>query len=120
MTAEAARTGISMNREGEEGCKRGAASKASQSAIGVWAVLVVAYRIYYTTFYDSEHETIKKKIKEMLNIEPIDHKSRIPGFRYIEVRRDEGLPGSLEEEIARIVKAVLGPNAYVRVDYIKV
>jgi len=82
--------------------------------------LVVAYRVYYTTFYDSEHERIKSKIRELFNIEPVDHKSRMPGFRYIEIRRDEGVPESLSEEIERIVKSVLGFNAYVRVDYIKV
>lgn len=81
--------------------------------------MVVAYRVYYTTFYDEEHEKVKKLLKELLGVEPVDHRSRVPGFRYLEFRSD-GLQSGLSGEIEKAVKSVVGEDAYVRVDYIRV
>ena len=79
--------------------------------------MVTAYRIYYTTFYDEEHERIVKQLAALLKKEPRIHQSRIREFRYVEFV-GEDLPRGLEEDIKRVVRSILGDDAYVRVDYI--
>lgn len=79
--------------------------------------MVKAYRIYYTTYCDEEHEKIVVQLAMLLKKDPIIHQSRIREFRYVEFS-GEDLPLGLEEDIKRIVKSVLGEDAYVRVDYI--
>ncbi|MEM1619986.1 MAG: hypothetical protein QXU97_01605 [Fervidicoccaceae archaeon] len=80
--------------------------------------MVKAYRFYYTTFYDEEHERVKAYIKGLFGIEPIEHTSRIPGFRWIEVRFTRELPKVNIESLIESLKKMLGGDAYVRVDVI--
>lgn len=79
--------------------------------------MVTAYRVYYTTFYDEEHERIVNLLRSILGAEPRVHVSRIREFRFVEFV-GKGLPQGLEEEIKRAIREVLGEDAYVRVDYI--
>ncbi|AFH42509.1 hypothetical protein IOK49_03390 [Fervidicoccus fontis] len=76
-----------------------------------------AYRIFYTTFYDDDHENVKKKLNELIGIEALDHKSFVKEFRYLEYRSESLKPG-LEEEIRRIAEEVLGKKSYIKVDFI--
>ncbi len=84
--------------------------------------MVKAYRVYYTTFDEELHKRIKEKLVKELGLEPIEHKSFINEFRFLEFRfekKNELKPG-LEERIKEIVREVLGEDSYVRVDYINV
>lgn len=73
------------------------------------------YRIYYTAYYDSEHEEVKRKLKEKYGVEPVDIKSSVlPEFRFLELPiAKEGL----QDEIAKIVSSIVG-SKYVKVDWI--
>lgn len=78
-----------------------------------------AYRIYYTTFYDDIHKKIVEALKATIGIEPIEHKSFIKEFRYIEFKSDELKPG-MEGEIAKVIKTILGESANVKIDFINI
>ncbi|ADL18753.1 hypothetical protein ASAC_0346 [Acidilobus saccharovorans 345-15] len=73
------------------------------------------YRIYYTTYYDSEHEEVKRKLKEKYGVEPADIKSSVlPEFRFLELPIAKG---GLEKEISELVSSIIG-SKYVKVDWI--
>lgn len=88
-----------------------------KGAIAEVNFMVRAYRVYYTTFYDDEHERIIEKLKSVLGVEPVIHSSMIKEFRYLEFIGNELVEGK-DEDIKKTVKEVLGEDAYVRVDYI--
>lgn len=79
--------------------------------------MVRAYRVYFTTFYEEESRAVTEKLRALLGREPIEHHSKVPGFKFLEFRGDD-LREGLEGEIKRAVLEALGPDAYVRVDYI--
>jgi len=73
------------------------------------------YRVYYSTFSDERHQEVIRAIKEMFNVEVVDHPSRVhPDFRYIEVFLEE--PGH-EDEISDLVK-LKAETMHVKVDWI--
>jgi len=78
-----------------------------------------AYRVFYTTFYEDEHERIKTALKELLGIEPVEHRSFISEFRYLEFKGDSLQPG-MDEKIREVLKSILGKEAGIKVDYINV
>gem|GEM_PF-1680249 len=90
-------------------------AKFDRGARGV----VKAYRIFYTTFYEEEHERVKVALKELIKEEPIEHKSFVKEFRYIEFKSDSLVPG-LENKIAEIVASIVGKEKGIKVDYINV
>jgi len=84
--------------------------------------MVKAYRVYYTTFDEETHRKIIEELEQELGLEPIEHKSFINEFRFLEFRfgKKDEIQLGLEDKIKKIVKKILGEDSYVRVDYISV
>ncbi|MGB9725314.1 MAG: hypothetical protein ACP5I2_05510 [Fervidicoccaceae archaeon] len=80
---------------------------------------VKAYRVFYTSFYESEHEKVKEILREIVGIEPIEHKSFIGEFRYLEFKSESLKPG-LEAKIYEALASILGKDKGIKVDYINV
>ncbi|MEM0021701.1 MAG: hypothetical protein QW039_04260 [Fervidicoccaceae archaeon] len=78
-----------------------------------------AYRIFYTTFYDDEHNKIKEILSNLMGMEPIEHRSFVKEFRYIEFKGESLEPG-LEKKIVEIVSSIIGKERGIKVDYINV
>lgn len=80
---------------------------------------VRAYRVFYTTFHEEEHQKVKELLRSIVGVEPIEHISFIKEFRYLEFKNDALNPG-LEAKIYETVASVLGKDKGIKVDYINV
>ena len=81
--------------------------------------MVKALRIYYTCFDESRNKEVISKLKALIGFEPIVHNSFIREFRYLEFRGDEAIE-TKKSIVKETVKNILGPNSYIRIDYINI
>ncbi len=79
--------------------------------------MVKAIRIYYTCFDDEKNLSLARKLKEIVESEIVEHRSSIPGFRYLEFKGVD-LSDERRERIGEALREFLGENAYFRIDYI--